>query len=276
VVVADEAGGEVRAAAALEDYFDGAVSPSAWTWGTWSGGAYGPAPAGGSLAVAGANGAWLRSANAFTQQRLEGRVTFGAGAWEHVGWADNGFASRWAVLSTLDGSGLYARTYNGGAETRTLLGGVALGVAHDVAIAWGASSVDYYVDGVLVASHPVAVGGAMYAYASDNGAAALSVDYLRAAVYAPGAVQYVSAVHDAGAQVGWGALSWAGQAPGGTALGLETQSSADGAAWSSWAAVPSSGGAIGSPAGRYLRYRATLSATATDSPRLDAVSFTTS
>jgi hypothetical protein len=58
-------------------------------------------------------------------------------------------------------------------------------------------------------------------------------------------------------------------------VALETRSSVDNATWSEWAAVAASGDQIASPAGRYLQYRATLAGTATDSPRLDQVAYTT-
>src|SRR5207302_409500 len=132
-----------------------------------------------------------------------------AGAWQHVGFADDGFVFRYAILSTYEGGGLYARTFDGAAETLTEVPGVSLGGYHDVRIVWGASSVDYYVDGAPAAHHPVAI------------------------------------------------------------------SAADNLSWSDWAPVPANGGAIGSPPGRYLQYRATLTSSATDSPRLDLVSVTT-
>ena len=46
-------------------------------------------------------------------------------------------------------------------------------------IAWRATGVDYYVDGALVASHPVALSAPMFVYASNNAAAALSLDSIR-------------------------------------------------------------------------------------------------
>src|SRR5262249_6976074 len=141
LVVADQAGGELRRPAALEDYFDGPVSPALWGWGTWNGTAYSPAPAGGLLPVPSAtSSAWLRSNQGFTRQVLEGRVTFGAGAWQHVGFADDSFASVWAILSTASGDGrLYARTNDGDTDFLDPLPGVALGVPHDLRIVWGAA-----------------------------------------------------------------------------------------------------------------------------------------
>mgnify|MGYP003290708362 CR=1 FL=1 len=52
------------------------------------------------------------------------------------------------------------------------------------------------------------------------------------------------------------------------------EASTDNQTWSGWTSVPASGGAITSPAGRFLQYRATLTSSATASPRLDEVSYT--
>ena len=154
--------------------------------------------------MAGANGAWLRSQSSFTTQTVEGRVTFGGGAWQHVGFADDGFASRYAILSTvLSGTTLLARTAVNGAETSTPISTAALGTVHDVRIVWQASKVDYYVDGALAASHPVAITAPMYVYASNNGSAPLTVDWLRAGSYATGSVTYTSCIKDSsGAALG--------------------------------------------------------------------------
>ena len=60
-------------------------------------------------------------------------MTFGNGAWQHVGFADDGFASRWAIFTTAFGDGqLYARTNDGDTDFLDPLPGVALGVPHDV------------------------------------------------------------------------------------------------------------------------------------------------
>ncbi|HEY3108444.1 MAG TPA: DUF4082 domain-containing protein [Chloroflexota bacterium] len=277
LVVADEAGGELRRAAVLEDYFDGPISSSLWSWGSWNGAAYAPAPAAGVLAVQSAgDSAWLRSARSFGPATLAGRVSFGAGPWQHVGWADEGFGARWAILSTgRSGDRVQARSYDGQRELATDLPGVSLAGDHDLRIAWGAASVDYYVDGALVASHPVALAGPMHVYASNNGAAALWLDFLRVESYQAGTSAYVSTARDVGASGAWGELTWRGSQPAGTGLGLETRSSLDGATWSGWSPVVASGERIGSPPGRYLQYRATLTSTGLESPRLDEVAFTT-
>jgi hypothetical protein len=110
------------------------------------------------------------------------QATLGAGPWQHVGWGANGFRDRWAIVSTAEtGTTVYARTFDGGIELRTALAGVSPGVAHDYRVAWGPTQVEYYVDGALAARHLVAIGNAMYVYASNNGAADVTVDFLAGA-----------------------------------------------------------------------------------------------
>jgi hypothetical protein len=195
IVVSNEAGGELRLAASLEDYFDGPVSSSKWSWGTWNGGTFIPAPSGGILEVQSPSGsAALGSKSSHTQRVLEGRVSFGAGPWEHVGFADASFSYRWAILSTAGtGAGVYARTHDGSQETTTLLSGVTLDEYHDFRIVWGASSVEYFVDGVSMAVHPKAVSGPLYAFLSNNSAeGTLRIDWVRVESYQAGSQTFVS------------------------------------------------------------------------------------
>ena len=116
---------------------------------------------------------------------------------------------------------------------------------------------------------------AMRVYGYNGGAAPLSLDYLRVASYPAGSTAYVSSTKDAGASGPWGQLTWSATVPSGTSLTMETRSSTDRVNWSTWTAVSTSGGSIASPAGRYLEYRATLTSSATDSPSIDSVSYTT-
>src|SRR5205085_5936847 len=108
-----------------------------------------------------------RSPQPFGYKTLSARATFGAGPWEHVGFAGDGFGDRWAIVSTADSSStVYARTFNGGVELRTALPGVVPGAPHDYRVAWGPTAVDYYVDGTLTVHHAVAIGNSMDVYAS--------------------------------------------------------------------------------------------------------------
>ena len=77
---------------------------------------------------------------------------------------------------------------------------MALGVPHDLRIVWGATAVDYYVDGALVVSHPTTLlSVTMRVYASNNGPAALGLDSLRVGAYAAGSSRLRLLVKDAGA-----------------------------------------------------------------------------
>ncbi|MCC7369128.1 MAG: hypothetical protein IT306_11935 [Chloroflexi bacterium] len=271
ISVSNVLGGELRLRASLEEYFDASPGAQSWLWGTWGGGPFTPAPNGGTLALPANTGAWLRSQNTYTQQTLEGRVTLGAGAWEHVGFADDGFGSRYAILSTgSDGQAIRARTAVNGQETTTVIGSATLGVPHDVRIVWTATGVDYVVDGSTVASHQVSIAAPMYVYASNNGSAALSLDWLRIGSYTTGAVTYTSCIKDAGAAA-WGPVAWTGSAPAGAVLSVQVSTSADGQAWSAWNTVQN-GAAPVPPTDRYLRYQVTLNtADTTVSPELTDV-----
>ena len=161
LVVADEGGGEVRRAAATEDYFDASPSAAGWTWGTWNGGSLHarrrPAARWRCSRRAAAPGcARYRS---YSRQTLEGRVAFGAGPWQHVGWADHGFGGRWAILSTAAAARPLRPHLRRVGRAPDGAAGRQPGAYHDVRIVWGAAAVDYYVDGALVASHAAALDG---------------------------------------------------------------------------------------------------------------------
>src|SRR5262249_30792012 len=161
--------------------------------------------------------AWIRSPGSFVQRTLSARATFGSGPWEHVGFGADGFADRWAIVSTADTSAtVYARTFNGSVELRTPLAGVAPGAPHDGKGVWQPTKVDYYVDGALSASHALAIGGPMYVYASNDGAGALSLAWLRVDSYSSGGTAtYVSGAKDVGVSVAWGTLAWTASVPAG-------------------------------------------------------------
>jgi hypothetical protein len=116
----------------------------------------------------------------------------------------------------------------------------------------------------------------MYVYASNNAAAGtLQVDWARVAAYTSGSLAAVSCAKDGGAAVTWATASWIATTPAGTSVTVETRTSADAVSWSAWNPVTTNGGAITSPAGRYLQYRVTLSTTdALVSPRVDQVTIT--
>jgi hypothetical protein len=76
---------------------------------------------------------------------------------------------------------------------------------------------------------------------------------------------FVSTVLDAGRQVAWGTASWNASIPAGAGLVIEVSSGnspvPDGT-WSAWSVLTNSGDTVLAPAGRYLRYRVTFTASA--------------
>src|SRR5205814_9998016 len=86
-------------------------------------------------------------------------TTFSGDAWQHVGLMGS---SSFALFSTFGGGSLYARTSGPGGATDSPLAGNWLGASHLFRIDWNSGSVNYFIDGVQVASHQaVTVTGGM-------------------------------------------------------------------------------------------------------------------
>ncbi len=100
--VSDTNGGSVALSGVQADEFNAAALDSGlWTYGSWSGGAYTPVIGGGVLTVPG--GGWVRTQNTYTHGVIEAVAEFGAGAWQHLGFASDGFVSnRYFIFSTYD------------------------------------------------------------------------------------------------------------------------------------------------------------------------------
>jgi hypothetical protein len=273
LAVTNSGDGELRLAAGLEDYFNQPPAAATWLSGTWNGSTYSPTPVAGILPIQNSSGsAWLRSTSTFSQVTLDGRVSFGSGQWEHFGFGDDGFNSRFAILSTANNNaGVWARTWNGqGGETRTNLNGVTLNAYHTVQIVWSATSVAYIVDGTQVASHSVAIAQPMYAYLSNNSSAGtLNADWVRVNTYSATSAAYTSCTKDAGSSVTWGNLTAQTTTPAGTSVVFQTRTSPDGVTYSPWTNL--SGTQITSPAGRFIQYTATLNGTTRLSPEVQQV-----
>jgi hypothetical protein len=277
--------GEIRLAGAFGDEYAGAALNTAqWVAGTWAGGAYAPAPSNGVLSIAGASGVFVRSAATMPVTTLETTARFTGAPWEHIGWADLGFAGgHYLVFSTYNGTtDLYARSAAGGAEQRTDLGPIPAGF-HTYRVDRAAQSsttdlVSYYVDGVLEAQHTVATEPALYVYESNSGGGTLTLDIDRLWVY-PSYVPsgtFQSCVIDTGGPETWTTAVWSAAVPAGTSLQLATRTSADGATWSAWSApLTASGSSVTSPPGRYIQYQLGLgSSSAQQSPVVDSITLT--
>ena len=200
---------------------------------------------------------------------LEGVATFNAVRFQHFGFAVTYMVdgTPWAIISTgANGDGLYARTYTGSGawDTQsTPIPGNYLGTPHRYRVDWLADRFDYYVDGVLVASHNIAIATQMRPMPADLdvGGPTMTVDWMRMTPYAPSG-SFTSRVFDASTGLNWQELTWIGSAPEGTAAVFETRSgntATPDETWSSWQGL--SGTTIASPTTQYLQYRVNLSTT---------------
>jgi hypothetical protein len=137
--------------------------------------------------------------------------------------------------------------------------------------------VAYYIDGVPVASHAIAITANMRPVGSDQaGGVTLPIDWMRMSPYA-GTGVFVSRVLDAGAMVHWLNLTPLSSQPTGTSLTFETRTgnttTPDDGTWSVWSSV--AGTTMSSPDRRYMQYRATLGSTdSTTSPAVQQVTIT--
>ncbi len=262
------ADGEVLLAPAVGAEFDGGALPADWTSAPWTGGLAGVA--GGRLAVDGA-AAWV-SAPVSAGRTLEFDATFSGQTFQSAGFGAVSAGAPyndapWAQFGTGNNGVLKARTSLSGAGTDTEITGTDLtGQPHRFRIEWGASEVRYFVDGALKATHAVAIPGPMVAAFSDygNGGGNVTAGWMRMSPFGSPGI-FTSRVLDTQRPTGvdWLALQTTVDRPAGTEVVFETRAGASAlpdAGWSVWQPV-GAGGAIASPAGRYLQYRATLSTT---------------
>jgi VCBS repeat-containing protein len=250
--------GELILGPTVGQEFSGTTQPAGWTTSSWQSG--GTATFSGNAATV--DGARLATDAYYSPGRsMEFIATFGAANFQHVGFGvDVNTSPFWAMFSTHTAQpGLYARTNNNGVATNTLIGNTFVGSSHRYRIDWNATNILFYIDGTLVHTANVSIAQNMRPIISDfsSGGPVVVVDWIRLSPYnSPCA--FVSRTFDAGQPVHWQTLTWNGETPAGTSVAFETRTSADGANWSDWAAVDS-GGAIASPNGQYIQYRAALS-----------------
>ena len=255
------ADGEVQLRPAVGEEFGGSALPGAWFATPWEGGG-GATVSGGSLLVNGARAGTI--ADFAPGRTLEFGATFGAAPFQHVGFGVDYNDAPWAMFSTGGGSlpvGLYARTA-GPSSSNTPIPGVSPTDPHRYRIVWKPSSIDYFVDGANVATHDIALSGALRPLASDFSSSPpdVAVHWLRMSPYAATGT-FVSRVFDGGqAGTDWLTLARTASVPGAASLTLATRSgdtaTLDGS-WSDWQAVGAAD-AIASPNARYLQYRAVM------------------
>lgn len=200
---------------------------------------------------------------------IEARATFGAAPFTHLGVATdlNGTpSSDWALFSTGGTTDtLFARTMLNGVDSAVSLGTGFVGAPHVYRITWSAGGVQFFINGTPFALNASSIPTPMAAQASEFGVGgpSLSLDWYQALAYSTAGGTFVSSAIDAGAAVNFTKLGWTATAPAGTGVSFETRTSSGGVAWSSWQPVASSGAAIASPAGRFIKCRATFSTTDT-------------
>jgi hypothetical protein len=267
--------GEVQLQPALAEEFAGAL-PAAWQVVPWFSGGVG-GTGGGALSV---DGAAART-NAFfdVPRTLEFTAAF-----EPVNDQGAGFGRDFDDLPgaafTTGISGDPIRLYawsgaNTATETLTPLPSVRLHDMHRFRIEWGVSSVRFFVDGTLVATHSVTIGADLRPVISDFRAfgAGVRAEWLRLGGYAASGT-FTSRVLDRGpGTAAWQTFASQSSVPSGTSLAFDTRSGptpAPDSGWSAWQTL-GSGGAIASPAGRYIQYRARMTSTGPLTPTLRRV-----
>lgn len=253
--------------------FDGAALAPGFTATPWEAG-------GGSLVAEGTttvNGARVNTDAMYAGSRvLEFRATFGTAPFQHIGLGNTFDEPPWAQFSTGGGSlvGFHARTAPGQDVAITP---VDPQQPHTYRIERSASAATFFIDGIQMGSpHPFVTTDDMRPVASDFNAdtTGIKVDWLALGPY-PSAGAFVSRVHEASdPRAVWGALTAVSAGGGVTFETRSGRTATPGADWSDWQAT-GAGGAIQSPPGRYIQYRATLAPGATGaSPSLTSVELT--
>ena len=251
--------------------FSGTSLPAGWTSGT-----YGDSSA--SLTVSGdvltLDGSYAgRSSVSSPPRTLDFVATFDATR-QHVGLGSDVSlnSGAWALFSTDNNTSgeLYVWTSDGILANSNLqsLGTGYLGAPHRYRIEWTTTSVLYYIDGTLVATHnSPTVGADMAPVASDAVVDTptpipLIIDWMRMSDYGTSCT-FESRVLDGGQLNNtWTTLETTEYTPTGTTLTYETRSgdtSTPDVSWSNYQAVTA--GNIASPNSRYIQYRVTLGTT---------------
>jgi hypothetical protein len=270
--VAVGADGALGLVPAFSDDFPGtSLNGGAWSTTVWS--------TGGTAAVANSavsvDGVGLETKQSFTQRSFEARALFTAGppAYQNIGWSPDLNGSQWILVGEpgADPAHVYARVATGSGSEQLVQLPATLGVYHTYRIDWGASQISFSVDGTLATTIAATLTNPMGAWLSVGPTGhALAVDWARVLQYSATSGTFTSPTLDAGSSTTWQTATTSGATPSGTTLGVQTRSSVDGVTWSAYQAV-GGGGAIASPAGRYLQYQLAFAGSATASPSVDGV-----
>lgn len=269
VVVTANGDGELTLPPGVGSTFSTGVLPSNWSASAWT--------AGGSASVVSeslrVDGAQAGAVQMLTPgSTLDFDATFSGDANEHAGLAVDYSQANALVFSTRGGGGLWV--YHNGALVQLQAG--LLGTQHHYTIAWKVGSVDYLVDGQVVAQLPYGLTTPLRPLYSDydSGRGALVIDNVSMTPYSASGV-FTSRVLDAGSTVDWTNVTWSGISPVGTTITVRIRSgnvSIPDATWSAWRPV-SSGDQIGSRS-RYVQYEVRLgSSSDLVSPTLADIAF---
>jgi hypothetical protein len=268
--------GEVILTPTVGAEFTGTTIPAGWSVTPW-------APGGAATVASGlltTDGARVGTDALYNVgSSIEFVATFAtASPFQHVGLGISFNEVPYAIFSTGSaGNTLQARTGNGTSAIDTDLSGVWLGASHRFRIDWNATTVDYYIDGTLMASHANTFTAQTRPLASDFnvGGGTLSVDWLHMSPYTT-AGSFESRIFDGGQDRVWSFTSQTTQTPAGTGVTLFGRSGntpTPDASWTAYTLVPGLGQPIGS-VGRYFQYRADLSTNSSlVTPSLDEVIF---
>jgi hypothetical protein len=219
--VSETTGGELILTPTVGVEFGGATLPAGWTSTPWATGGTSTVAQG----VVTVDGARAQTDALFGPgASLEFVATFGTAGFQHVGFGVTLDAAPWAIFSTRDGGALYARTNTGATSTDTPIAGNWLSAPHRYRIDWSTSSVSFFIDGTLVATHAVTIADAMRPMVSDATVAGetVTVDWLRLTPYAASGT-FTSRILDAGSSVTWNTASWTAQTPTGTTIALSAR-----------------------------------------------------
>ena len=271
--IGNDTGGEVLLSGTLATEFYSA--PPGWLTHVWTSGG-GATFDGNTVTVSGAV-FYPPTAYGPSGVSLEFKATFGAQQFETIGFGGSAPPFNDVPLLAIG-------TYNSTTDVNALTWPTNTsnvvpiqtidGLPHRYRIDWGASSVSYWVDGVLKTTQPQTIGVPMTpSSVSSFNLNNLVVDWLRMTPYTSPCT-FLSRVFDAGfAGAPWTTLAATAALPSGTTLSFQTRTGdtpTPGGTWSAFAAV--SGTTINSPPGQYLQYEVTLNTTDTaQTPELQQV-----
>jgi hypothetical protein len=252
--ITDNYDGELSLNTAPSSNFDGlSALPSGWTATPWG--------AGGTAAVAN-DQLSLNNAQASTTTSYGPGKTFTFDAdftnapAENGGFASDFSSTKQAVLTTQDGSGLWA--YANG--TMTALGTKYLNAWHTYSITWDSTGFTYFVDGTQVARLTWATTAMPAGFISQNSVGTLAVDNVDVT---PATISgtFTSRVLDAGKAVSWVYATYEANIPASATVAVTYRTgntATPDSTWSGWTPVINNGDLAGST--RYIQYSVVLGA----------------